>query len=174
MEIDDIQAMWAQMNARLSSIENQVNNEKINKMKTAQEKLAAQYRTFAIIGMTMALTSWLALSRLFDLWIALAFSTYFLMAMAMDWILYRQVRSIDMAEMTLAEVADAARKGRRLHHICQIILIPIAVVLIGYVCSRELDNEYFLWGCAVGAIIGLALGLRAYFQMMDNYKTMIQ
>lgn len=173
MNIDELQRKWAEMNSRLTALENNREQKKIKNMKTAQEKLAAQYRHFAIAGLLCQLSAFITISHVANLWLALAFAVFFLTAAGMDWWLCRKVSAINVTTMTVSEVAAAARHCRRAHHRCQLVLIPWACILIGLLCYARTDNVFFLWGCATGATIGLCIGLKVYFNMMRQYKNMM-
>ena len=175
METNELQNKWSKMNTQISNIDDVITIEESKKMKTAQERLAAQYKSFIIMGGIFAIFIPLMMynSIYFPLPMALSFSAYFILAMVMDLILYLKVCAIDFSEMSVVDVAYSAYKCRRLHHICQIILIPCAIALIGITGYQFISEPYILWGMIVGAVIGLCLGLTMYFKMMSNYKTLI-
>ena len=174
MDIDELQDKWCEMNSRLSKLENAYTKDIIGKKKTAQEKLVSQYRVFSIISALFIIISLISWWRLFGAAIGVIFAVYFLMTLTMDLTLMKKVAAIDMSGMPVTEVARRAIDCRRLHHIFQIILIPIAVLILGYLCYTNTVNEYFIWGCVAGAAIGIIIGLRIYFRMMSDYKKIIQ
>jgi len=174
MDINELQNKWSEMNRRLSKLENTISKEKFDKMKTAQEKLVTQYRMFVRMAGIFVFVSLVSWWRMFGGTMGILFAAYFLIAMIMDYILMRKVASIDVAEMPLKEVAERAKSCRRLHHICQIILIPLAVALLGALCYSRTEDIYFLWGCAAGAALGLCLGLMTYFRLMNSYKKLMR
>lgn len=174
MKIDELQQKWAEMNSRLNGMEEGLSRQKFDGMCTAQDKLVRQYRMFAIIGGTFAILSLGAWSRLMGVGVGAMFAAFFLIAMVMDIVLMRKVRGIDIAGMPVGEVARRALACRRLHHICQIVLIPLAILAVGVLCHTWWTDTYLLIGCACGAALGLCLGLRAYRSIMRDYRKLMR
>lgn len=174
MDLSELQNKWSEMNNRLSSLENTIEHDKMDKMKTAQEKLAHQYRMFVIMAAIFIFVSLVSWTKLFGPVMGILFAAFFLLVMIMDFTLMKKVSRIDFAQMSLVEVAESARKCRKFHHVCQLILIPIAILLLGSLCYKQTSDENFLWGCACGAVLGIGMGLAAYSRFMKNYKKLIQ
>ena len=182
-DIDQIKEMWNNINRRLDKLERQtievgrrVTSEKAH---TAKYDLARQYKYFMIIGFIAGVLfpSWLLLSSsslypdtpLRYLSAALFF-IYFMTAAVMDAYLYNEVKSINLAYMPVDQVIVRARELKKKHHIFMIILIPIAIVTLGMFAYPLLDETAVLAGMIFGGALGLAIGLRKYFQMMGDYR----
>ena len=170
MDIDELQNKWTQMNSRLSNIESDLQQQKMDKMKTAQERLAMQYRMFAIAGGIFIFASLTGWRHMFGVLQSVLFAAFFAVCMTFDIIIMLRVRAIDIARMPVSEVAERARRCRRLHHISQLVLIPCAMVVLGVLCYSNRHEEYLLWGCLAGMVVGACLGLMAYRRIMANYR----
>ena len=150
------------------------------KRRTALERLAAQYQRFSrlalVLAMTMPMWVWGAVRGLENvpLWgkVALLWYgiLYCLTAAAMDGWLYRGIRRIDVAEMPVAEVCRMAYFYRKRHLQFVAVLVPMAAVFVGAFVWMVSDSVYTLYGVATGAVIGLALGLRALRNFMHEYR----
>lgn len=139
---------------------------------TARERLMARYRMMfsvvAPLGMLCLLPVW----KLLPLWGVATVLLFFLVAALMDYYLYRGIRSIDLSADGVEEVAAKARFYRRRHHLFQLLLIPWAIVIIAIYLSSFGQEEGMLWGIIGGGVVGLAIGLLMYFQMMRDYRSM--
>lgn len=148
------------------------------KKKTALQKLAERYRRFSIIGLVCAFQSVTLMNPniippgpyktpLICLYIATM-----LLASAMDNRLCQGIRSIDVSEMTVAEVARMALHYRKRHLQCIAVLLPMAVVFISGIAMMALStgNEYILAGMVTGGIIGLLVGLNELRKFMSDYR----
>lgn len=174
MDINELRNKWAEMGSCSEPLYNTLSPEKMCKKKTAHEKLAAQYRRFVIFAAIFIIVSLTNLWRTFGSLMGILFAAYFLVALILDLIILKKVTRIDIARMTVVEVAVRARACRKAHHICQIILIPAAIALLGALCYSQSADEYFLWCCGAGALLGLCLGVMAYTRFMNNYKKLIE
>ena len=147
--------------------------------RTALENLAHRYKRFAIIGL------------LFVIWAPLTFynpeiqidnrltiiifsSIYFLTCGLMDLWLYRGIRSIDCASMTIKEVATRALFYRKRHLQFISILLPFAFIWIGILCYNLCDNTAFLWGVGLGALAGFAIGIRQLMKFLNDYRSITE
>lgn len=143
------------------------------RMMSARERLMRRYRMIALTLAPVGIVCQLPMVRFLPLWSIALNVVYFLTAALMDWYLYRGVKGIDLSESGVEEVASQARFYRRRHHQFQIILIPVAVVLLG-VYFTSFTETAFVWGMVVGAVIGLLAGLKMYLDMMGDYRTMMR
>lgn len=143
---------------------------------TALEKLANKYKTFSRIGLIMMIMSccYLTPNSIFPdhmkIWLGVGFMFYFGLCSVMDYWLYKGVSSIDCYTMSVKEVIDKALYYRKKHHQSMLVLLPLAILLIGMLIYSFEGNEYFIYGVICGVIVGLAIGLRQYFDFMAQYK----
>jgi len=73
--------------------------------------------------------------------------------------------------MRVGEVAAIARLCRRRHHQFMLALIPYAAFILGMFIYFPLKNGDNVWiGAVVGGILGGAIGLRKYLEMMRDYR----
>lgn len=176
MRPEDMENRWNELDFRLNNLDNDkqktIDMLKKNKLKSAQQELADQYRRFSVIAPLLGVTVVLSGSRVFGIWTLLFFAAYFLIAGAMDSYLCRGIKSIDVNTMGVEEVAVKARKYKRIHHYCQVVLISMCIPIL-ITMFDAYPGVYYRWGMVAGAIVGLAIGLSLYFKMMRNYRDMI-
>lgn len=186
-DLDQLKEMWSDLNRRVERLENQTLEEgrKVasGKITTAREDLATRYKRFMIIGFVMGIffPLFLIMSPTdffpdgFMKYVASAlFFSYFITAAIMDSYLYNEVRSMDLAMMTVSQVIHKARTLKRRHHIFMIILIPFAVITLAVFAIPLLDDPFIIAGMITGGVVGLCIGLRQYFRMMRDYRDMMR
>lgn len=186
-DLDQLKEMWSDLNRRVERLENQTLEEgrKVTsgKITTACEDLATRYKRFMIIGFVMGVffplflimspTDFFPDGTIKYVASALFFS-YFITAAIMDSYLYNEVRSMDLAMMTVSQVIHKARTLKRRHHIFMIILIPFAVITLAVFAIPLLDDPFIIAGMITGGVVGLCIGLRQYFRMMRDYREMMR
>lgn len=186
-DLDQLKEMWSDLNRRVERLENQTLEEgrKVasGKITTAREDLATRYKRFMIIGFVMGIffplflimspTDFFPDGTMKYVASALFFS-YFITAAVMDSYLYNEVRSMDLAMMTVSQVIHKARTLKRRHHIFMIILIPFAVITLAVFAIPLLDDPFIIAGMITGGVVGLCIGLRQYFRMMRDYREMMR
>lgn len=175
MDPEEMKEKWNEINSRLENIE-AVNSRilehiKLDKVKSAQERLALQYKRFCTILPILGICASFNAMRFFPTGIFIAFIAFFCIAAVTDYYLWQGIKSIDTATMGVAEVAAKARLYRRRHHQAQILLAAIVIPLLTALFIYA--NGYSRIGIIIGGVIGIALGLVVYFSVMRNYKTMI-
>lgn len=152
------------------------------KRRTALQQLADRYRWFSNIALPMmVLIPFVGFNNVLNLaplgwklaWSIFAVS-YFGLCSLMDRWLYKGVSRIDCATMTVNEVSEKAMYYRKRHLQFIIVLVPMAIIMIGGLFYLTDRNEYFLYGCIVGGIIGLVIGLRQFLCFMSEYKAICQ
>jgi divalent metal cation (Fe/Co/Zn/Cd) transporter len=89
----------------------------------------------------------------------------------MDYYLYKGIKGLDLSTEGVTQVATKAKFYRRRHHQCQLILIPMVVVLISLYFSSA--TEWQQLGIVVGIVIGLAIGIPVYLNIMRDYKQLL-
>lgn len=146
---------------------------KLNKLKSAQQRLADTYRRFSIVALLFAPPLLLGQLRFLDWKLSIGLAVYFLVASCMDFYLYRGITGMDLNKMGVEAVAEKARHYKKVHHCCQIVLISMCIPLLaGFFMSYP--GEHFRLGMLAGLVSGVVLGLSLYFKMMKNYKEMIK
>lgn len=145
--------------------------------RTALENLAQRYRRFHRLGLIAALmlSPCVAASHLLpEVWrlpIGIYMTVYFLIASVMDGWLYRGIRSIDCATMTVSEVAGKALFYRKRHLQFMFVLIPMAVIYVGMMAVMTRD-PYFIWGVVAGSAVGAIVGVGQFMKFMDDYRAL--
>ncbi len=177
MTPEELEKKWKELELRVNFLE-ETRNETIdslkrNKLKSAQQQLASQYKKFSIIspmvGICVSFMQWGILS-----WqLLLGCAAFFITAGLMDGYLYHRIKNIDLNTEGVEIVAEKARLYKRRHHCFQIILIAAVIpIFIGLFMSYV--NEYSRWGMIVGLIFGVGVGLSLYLKMMRNYRILIK
>lgn len=186
-EIDDLKTKWKEMNKRLDRLEEATVKESIRisdqRVRSAQENLAASYKRIAIIAGIMGLVccpTFVMSKGIFNypdqrsrIISALTLGAYFLICMVMDGYLSSAVMDINLAKMPVTKVRDAAIRLKRLHHIFQIILIPAAITALAVSIYPLKSEPYILIGCGAGALLGAMIGWIKYKKMMRDYRELI-
>lgn len=150
-------------------LENIVNHRK----RTALEELSRKYRFFIFLALAMVPITQLN-HILGEAYVRAAFGIYFLVCAIMDMTLLCRIKKIDLTHMSVSEVARAALSARKLHHLYQLILIPLALVVVALMAYSYRTEPGAIWGMVFGGIVGGFYGWRVYKQMMRNYKRLTQ
>lgn len=143
---------------------------------TALEQLARKYKRFSRLGLIMGIMCCcymlpnMAFPEHLRIWITLSFCTYFLIASAMDYWLYKGVSAIDCFTMTVSDVAEKAMYYKRKHLQFIAMLLPMAFAVIGLIIYAGGGNKYLIAGVLFGALVGGCIGYRQYLDFMGEYK----
>jgi hypothetical protein len=168
MNIDDLKNNWHSLNTISSNKNDPMVREVVSgKISSARERLLKQYRTFSIIAPILCIAQF-GLTHLFPLYIIIYSIIYFAIAGMMDYSLYKGIKTLDLSTESVTHIATKAKFYRRRHHQCQLILLPMAVILICLYFSSATGWQQI--GIVVGIIIGMALGLPTYLRIMRDYK----
>lgn len=174
MDNRQIMDAWQDTGRRLTDKNIDIDLSLLNRRMTALDELRRFYRRFATLGFVMAAVSliWLTSPLIVSAWripLVIIQSAYFLLAAIMDTILFCRVSAIDVLTMPVGNVAAAARKCRRFHHLCMAILLPFAACLVT-VFYFAIGGGYFAIGIFVGAVVGIAIGINVYLDIMRSYR----
>ena len=180
--VDDMMAMWKEMDNKLSSLveENRrlADEIKKNNLRSSQEKLSRKYRAFIIMEAVCIPLMFVVLGinplvvnqyR----WPALIyFVCFFLLGIGIDGYLLYKLNCIDIYHNSIIEISKQARANWNIHKIAVLIGIPIAIGAVVLCFLAFGSNISMLWGVLVGGAIGLGIGLNEFFKFMKNYKAM--
>lgn len=144
---------------------------------TALQSLAQRYRRFALLSLMMLVyTPLLSLGHIFPeegkVWIVALGCVYFMTASLMDLWLYRGIKGIDLAEMSVSEVLERAMFLRKRHLQFILVLLPLAFMWIALIVSYVTDDRFFLWGIITGAAVGFIIGLYHLARFLDDYRSL--
>lgn len=179
MTNEDMMRAWTMLDKRLSRIESKMTEsldiDMIKRRKTALDRLARRYKRLSAIG--MAALGFPVLYNTLDIvpaeWkipVSIYMAVFFIICSIMDYDLYQRIKEINIERMTVEEVAMKALGCRKRHHIYMMILIPLAVVFLVMLAMCADNDSAILGGMVIGGIVGLAIGLRQYFQFMGDYR----
>lgn len=179
---EDMMILWKQMDNKLTALteENKrmAREIKTNRFRTGLERLSRKYRCFIILEAVAIPLMFLALvpnPLVLDKyrWITLAyFVCFFIMEIVFDTYLLMKLNDFDIYSDSIADIASKARNNWKIHKIAVLVGIPVAIGAVILFCLAVGGNEATLYGVAVGAIIGLAIGLNEFFKFMKNYKSL--
>lgn len=177
MEREQIEKAWQELSERVSRLETERKGGKETRNKTSLENLAARYRRFSTISLVMMFCGpCYMFNAMFDdewkIWMSIAFCVYFGVASLMDYRLYLGVKSIDVYDMSISEVCLRARRYRRMHHICMLVLAPAAITLVGLMCLAFGADKWLCAAIGFGFAVGLAIGIRQYMAFMNDYRSL--
>ena len=174
MDLEEMKQQLNNLNRRMDSLENR-NSDLIKRIESgritsAQQRLVKQYRLFSIVGMMMALVIFVFYKEWLTLPTRTCATLYFLTAAIMDTYLWTGIRKIDYNTMGVEQVARKAILYKKRHHIFMGILIAMCIPLITTFFFEMGTNEYIVYGMIAGAVIGVAIGIKTYLNIMSNYR----
>lgn len=168
MESEKISADWKKMRDVLG---NDVNLDvKMLNCATRLDKLASRYKKFYILGFIWSVIVMCCYASLG--WFCFLFSAFMLLSAFIDVYMYKQVRSIDVLSMPVADVIAKSMLLRRRHLQFVCVLLPLAFALIGMFVWFYCENVYILYGIIAGVVLGLPIGLYHLREFMRDYKEM--
>lgn len=178
MNPEEMKQQWNELNKRIDALEeinlNQINRMRLDKLKTAQDRLIAFYRRFTILSPIFILLSVLWVdNNLIGPVAAYYFMAFFAIAGMMDLYLWQSVKRLDFNTMGVEMIADRARFYRKRHHLFQIIMIVLAIPLITMIVIHNMHDRYMLTGCVLGLTLGSLIGLSLYTRIMGSYRDLI-
>lgn len=180
-----LKEMWNDLNQRISRLESATMDDGIRvaneKIRTAKDDLASTYKRFSRIAFLCAIVFPIVYgnphgifsypSLTYHILVAIGAFLFFITAGVMDTYLHSAVNDINLATMSVTEVRRQAISLKRLHHIFQLILIPLAIGMLFLMMYPILEEVWI--GALLGLIMGVAIGIRLYIKMMADYKEMI-
>lgn len=147
--------------------------------RTALQNLARRYRRFSNLSLVAIL--WVPVMLLQNIMpdntvlrgcFAVAMTTYFAVCSVMDRWLYHGVSRIDCVTMSTAEVVRLAMFYRKRHLQFILVLIPLALGIVSFLCFIFKNDPYLWAGLAVGGVTGVAIGYRQFLLFMDDYRAL--
>jgi hypothetical protein len=172
MNIDELKNGWQSLNTRSKESNDSIVKDVVKgKITSARERLMKRYKTMFSVFAPIACAAQFAIFNLLPVYVIIYATIYFVTAGIMDYYLYRGIKGLDLSSESVTQVATKAKFYRRRHHQFQLILIPMAVILICLYFSRT--TEWQQIGMIVGMIIGLAVGIPSYIRIMRDYKQLM-
>lgn len=148
--------------------------------KTALQALIARYRRFSYLSLICVLGLMPCFVHFLGQWtetkgwtvygLDAFMGVYFILACIMDRWLANGLSSINIAEMPVAEVCGRIFYYRKKHLQFMAVLIPMAVVFIGWLAWICAKDTSILMGMIVGAVAGGCLGYNAFCHFMKEYR----
>lgn len=180
MTPEQIKQQLDMLGRRLSALEDGHNSGKsmnYDKARTALDRLMSTYRRMIVLAAANGVVATVLLSRLLLLpaYASIVLVVFFMVAAIMDAYLLRGLRGIDIKRMGVAQVACKALHYRRRHHQFQLVLIPMAgllLMVLFHVFAGQQDSAVIIYGMIAGAVVGGLCGVRIYRRMMRDYRTL--
>lgn len=178
MDIEEIKRRLDSLDERLGRLENKsdmrvdIAGIERGSIQSAQERLVRRYRMFALIGLLMCPVVGILYRNIMPLLPRVMFAGFFLVASMMDFYLWKGVKSINCSTMGVATVAEKARFYRKMHHVFMAVLVVLMVPVLGTLVRAFAGDEYMIWGMVAGGVLGFAIGVRMYLNMMREYRTL--
>ena len=179
-DLKDIKLMWQELNNRLSFLEEE--NQRMMKSvmatnyRSTQEKLTQKYLGFIFVEVLMI--GFMSLFFLFNPEVnerfripALVYwDVLFVIEVWFDLYLMLKIKTINIYESSISEVAKRAAKNWKIHKIGIIVLLPLAFGAI-FLFALALDaNEYVILGMIFGGVIGMIIGIGQLMKFRNYYK----
>lgn len=174
--LDKLRKAWSETGEALPSDGNKHESQNLNKQKTALDNLRDRYRSFWIMGLCLAFGTFMIFWNKEELIgsntkpLAISYSIYSLICFCFDFWLWRGVRTINPVTMDVSEVASRALFYHKRHLQFMCILLPLAVLLVGFTAYVFQSETYMVWGIVVGVIIGAILGIMQFRRFMASYR----
>lgn len=179
-EVNDMKKIWAQLNSRISKLENDndilLKNIKFGRFKTSQEKLKNKYRKFIMIEtiMTIAVVLIFLPNPMVNeryLWPTLIYWVFFfLFEISVDFYLLIKVSSMDIYNSTVSQISSYARQCWKIHKIAIFIGLPLAIGAIILFALLMNADKFVIAGMICGGMIGLVIGLMQLYDFIRNYR----
>lgn len=180
MTLDELKNQWKETSLKVEQLEN--DNARLTAelrgthLRPSIDRLRSSYRGMMIASWVMFLGTYPFIFILFDaIWPVSVFvpgilwAVLFLMGAVADTWLYVNANKIDLATMSVEEVARRAIRGRKGHLLAQCLMIPVAAVLLWILFVSVPEGRL---GMIIGGSIGLAFGLYKWLQIMRDYRTL--
>lgn len=180
---EDIKRRWRETEIDATTDRRTIDRIVSGRSRTALQRLELRYRRFAIFASAMTVCIPCLMSRGEILpdnvaeicgmgvkwWLITGFAIFFATAAIMDFWLSRGIRGIDVQSWPVAQVIRRALYYRRRHLQFQLILIPMAAMIICGLVSLS-RNDMSVYGMIAGGAVGLAIGLREWLKFMADYR----
>lgn len=142
---------------------------------TALDRLEKRYRRMGVLCLIFAVLIPLEMLFVFDVeerWLLFwTFAAFFLVAASMDFWLSNGIATINVYDMSVSEIVNKAMGYRKRHLQFELVLIPMAAILIAELGSFLAKGNAGIWiAIAVGGLVGLSIALRLFFKFMRDYK----
>lgn len=180
MTDQEMKDAWQDLAARVSVLERNMNimtrnTPRERNFNTALDSLASKYRRFATVALIMIVfvtVNYLNPSFLINnrLLVCIYMALYFALVACMDLWLYSKIKEIDVTTMSVSDVIQRAQYCRKRHLQFVAILIPLAIIFLGLMAYSFLGNTPALTGMAIGAAVGLPIGIVMFRRIMADYR----
>lgn len=179
MTTEEMREAWNETSRRLDQLEKEyfgMRNEVIHSRKrTALQNLAQRYKRFSLLSIVFIfIAPFYGFNHLFEGWLSICIPIsmviFFGIASVMDWWLYKRVSGIDVTIMTNEKVVRESRLCRRRHFQFMAILFPLALGMVSLFVIGFKNEVWGIFSCAIGLVIGLAIGLRQLINFLNDYR----
>ncbi len=173
---DKMQKAWEEARFALPT-DSQMQDVIAGTRRTALEKLAAQYRRFAIMSAVLLVPcAFLLYRQQFDTepWVQITIPVLYAIGFAiisiMDSWLYRGIKSIDVNTMSVQTVISKALFYRKRHLQCLLFTIPWCICVVGLMLYAASGETAFILGIVCGLSLGLIIGVNMLMKFLRYYR----
>lgn len=178
--LNDIKAMWNELNSRLSLLEEEnrrlINIVKSDKYKSIKENLMSRYRIFIIVALLSAIffPIFLILNPMivekFRWATAIYWCVFMLICAGVDFYLFENVKRMDVYNSTVTEMTRISTQNWKIHKLWLIFGLPLAFgAVILWSFAMNADN-FVILGMIVGGVFGLVIGIYQLSKFRNDYK----
>lgn len=179
-DLEEMKAMWNDLDQRVRALEeNSAAKSCIsgyNKIRTAREKLIAKYRSFTFLSLLMIVYFPLLFWNLpvsaesYRIPVIIYCTLFFLFEASVDTFLMLRIKSLDVYNSTVSEIARKSAQCWKIHKMAVIAGIPLAAGAFILIFLLMNANLYALLGMITGGLVGLALAIRHLRRIMHYYR----
>lgn len=143
---------------------------------TALDRLARKYQkgsTAILLGLLLVCFYWFDfMTRDFRLMCCCVFSVIVFACGIINWILYNKISNIDPLEMSVKEVINRTLVCRKIHLWYMVFGYLAAIIAVGITIFLVRADEDLTISLGMGAVIGLAFGIKGLKQYFSDYKSL--
>lgn len=158
--LEDIKSKWQALNH--ASSPDMLESTRINPMRH-RSQLSKVKRTFTILSIVCAICSFIVPGNLhslgFSMWGSLMTCIFFIAALGFNLWLLHTADKIDLSNHSSTTVLEAVTLLTRRRLTFRWVLMPMALLIVGYILYHVSNDMYMLLGAICGGITGLIIGL---------------
>ncbi|MCH5242024.1 MAG: hypothetical protein J1F67_06330 [Muribaculaceae bacterium] len=178
--IEDLKIMWQDLNQRLSHLESEnrmlMQNIMKTNYKTTQEKLVNKYGVFIAVEFIMICFMTLffifnpEVNEKYRISALIYWDAFFMIEVLFDFYLLYRIKTMDVFNSTIKDVASRAASNWRLHKMGIVIGLPLAFGAILLFALALNANEFTIMGMIVGGLIGFIIGIQQLLKFRSYYN----
>lgn len=171
-----IKSAWKEMGDVLELSDRNLHTTDLDEMKTSLDRLCSRYNRLWLMSLCMIFPTFMTVSRIqfiesaYSVALSIIYPLYFLACFILNYWLWQGVKSINPVRMSVSDVSSAALYYRKRHFSFIRIMLPIAMIIVGFTIFCFSDGIYEVYAIIGGAIVGLIIGTLIFFRFLNDYK----